>query len=286
MDTQAFVEALKSSLAQDEEGMNNCNTSNLALSEREPPVEVEDCPHLLSMSILSELCDDDSLAFSNDDSFPSLDFLKGSLEKVKQDESKQAPSPVEDEEEEEDILDVYLRLQESRRHHQDPIVYASSEDDMDTVSTLSSDDFWRSDTSNTHKNVGRKNAWTIRVQDEYYEEGDTLYFQLIPSDRSSSMILEGEEILESIQTLVANDSDVDFVVHTEFDDATAVMTSSEALKFLSSMVGSNPPFFAARKQQETSTNPSEGDQNVDEHDDDFKAAMVDFSQFSSCRISL
>jgi len=268
MDSQALLEALKSSLAQEKESMSNFNTDNLSLWESNPSMETE-CPHLLSMSVLSGLCDEDSLGLSEEYTFVApLDSFENSFEHLKQDDLRQKSLRNEAI----DILDTF--------RVEDPIIYISSEDDMDNVSTLSSDEYEVSDKSSTHS-FGSRDIWTIRVQNN--EEGALRYFQLIPNDRSASMILEGEEILESIKALVADDPQVEFVVRIERDDVTTVMqNSNEVLKFLGSMLGSN---------QDTSRNSCEGNRKVGEcrvfNLDDFNLdeTAMDTS-FRSSRLSI
>jgi hypothetical protein len=78
-------------------------------------------------------------------------------------------------------------------------------------------------------------SWTVQVLDQDFCAGETPCFKIFPSGSQACMVLEGAEIMESVEVLAAGDGEQDsavFNVHMMHDDRVETMGREEALEFL------------------------------------------------------
>ena len=83
-----------------------------------------------------------------------------------------------------------------------------------------------------------ESSWIIQILDRDYTAGDILCFKLYPAGSQACMLLEGAEVLESVETLSSMDGSAHdgeqlfFNVHMTHDDLTERMDQCEAMDFL------------------------------------------------------
>jgi hypothetical protein len=78
-------------------------------------------------------------------------------------------------------------------------------------------------------------SWTIHVLNQRRCPGDTARFKLFPSGSQACMVLQGTEIMESVEVLAAGDGtqkDIVFHVHMMHADHIETMNGDEVLEFL------------------------------------------------------
>jgi hypothetical protein len=78
-------------------------------------------------------------------------------------------------------------------------------------------------------------SWTIQVLNERRCPGDTVRFKIFPSGSQACMVLEGTEIMESVEVLAAGDGtqkDIFFHVHMMHADHVETINGDKVLEFL------------------------------------------------------
>jgi hypothetical protein len=89
-----------------------------------------------------------------------------------------------------------------------------------------------------HRSLRRSrtdNSWTIQVLNQKRCPGDTLRFNLSPNGSHTCMVLQGAEIIESVEVLAAGDDTqkgILFHVHMMHADRIETMNGDEVLEFL------------------------------------------------------
>ena len=88
-----------------------------------------------------------------------------------------------------------------------------------------------------HRSLRRSinTSWTIQVLNQRRSPDDTIRFKLFPSGSQACMVLQGAEIMESVEVLAAGDGtqkDIFFHVHMMHADHVETINGDEVLEFL------------------------------------------------------
>jgi hypothetical protein len=143
-------------------------------------------------------------------------------------------------------------------HSRDEVLFpfvTSREEDMDPLAMTEGDDFLKllGDVKDSvaacfrpagsliccrHRSLRRAvidSSWTIQVLDQKHCAGDIVRFKLFPNGSQACMLLQGAEIMESVEVLAADDGTqkgIFFDVHMMHDDHVETMNGDDILEFL------------------------------------------------------